>query len=50
MCVYLGFVALLSALLLLQDLLEFVVLVPQTPYFSPELLVLPAQLLDVILA
>ena len=46
---YLVFFAFRAALLPLQYLLELVVLVPQAPYLSAQLLVLPAQLLDVVL-
>lgn len=46
---YLVFFAFRVALLPLQYLLEFVVLVPEAPYLSTQLLVLPAQLLDVVL-
>lgn len=46
---YLVFFAFFATLLPLQDLLEFVVLVPEAPYLSTQLFILSAQLLDVVL-
>jgi len=39
-----------AILLFLQNLLKFVVLVPETPYFSTQLLILSAQFFNIVLA